>query len=76
MIKVYTQPGCTACHHAIAYLTSRGWEFEEINIRQTPGAIDELRRLAVTATPALVIGEKLVIGFNREEIDKAVAALG
>jgi hypothetical protein len=32
--------------------------------------------LGATATPALVIGEKLVIGFNREEIDKAMEALG
>jgi len=28
------------------------------------------------ATPALVIGEKVVVGFDREKIDEAIAALG
>jgi len=51
-------------------------KFEEINIRQTPGAVDELRKLGVMATPALVIGDKVVVGFNRVEIDSAVAAIG
>ncbi|PYV01953.1 MAG: hypothetical protein DMG10_16155 [Acidobacteria bacterium] len=53
----------------------KGWEFEEINIRATPGAIDELRELGALATPAVLIGDRVVVGFNREEIDRAVAAL-
>jgi protein-disulfide isomerase len=50
-------------------------QFEEINIRQTPSAIRDLHRLGVTATPALMIGDHLIVGFAREEIDKAIAAV-
>ncbi len=41
----------------------------------TPGAIDELREIGALATPALLIGDRVVVGFNREEIDRAVATL-
>ena len=50
--------------------------FEEINIRTTPGAIRELQRLKVMATPALVIGDRVLVGFDPQEIDEAVAAQG
>ena len=74
MIKVYTQPGCSPCHHATEYLSRREWQFEEIDIRATPGAIDELRRLGASATPVLVIGARVLMGFDRDAIDEAVAA--
>ena len=51
-------------------------QFEEINIRQTPGAIGELQRLGVMATPALEIDGKVIVGFDPQAIDQAVAALG
>ena len=61
---------------ATEYLSGKGLEFEEVNIRQTPRAIEELQRMGVLAAPALVIGEKVIMGFDREAIDRAVAALG
>jgi glutaredoxin len=75
MVKIYTQPGGSACHQATEYLSSKGVQFEEINIRQTPSAIRDLHRLGVMATPALMIGDHLIVGFAREEIDKAIAAV-
>jgi glutaredoxin len=61
---------------ATEYLSGKGLEFEEINIRQTPRAIEELQRMGVLATPALVIAERLIVGLDRDAIDRAVAALG
>ncbi|PYV15427.1 MAG: hypothetical protein DMG07_09800 [Acidobacteria bacterium] len=55
-------------------MSSKGWQFEEINIRETPGAIDELRRRGALATPTLLVGDRMIVGFDREEIDRAVAA--
>jgi len=41
-----------------------------------PDALRELQRLGVMATPALVIGDNLVVGFDRGKIDDAIAVLG
>ena len=55
------------------YLSEKGVNFEEINIRTTPEAIDELVRLGVKATPALMIGDKVLVGFDPDEIDRAIS---
>jgi glutaredoxin len=74
VIKIYTQPGCAPCHQAVAYLTRKGWPFEEVDVRRTRGAVDHLRRLGVLATPALVVGDQVLVGFDPGAIDRAVAA--
>ncbi len=51
-------------------------QYEEVNIRETVAAVRELQKLGVMATPALIIGDRLVVGFDRQKIDEAVAALG
>ena len=50
-------------------------KFEEINIRQTPAAIRTLQQLGVTATPALLIGDDVLVGFDPEGIDRALGRL-
>jgi len=57
---------------ATEYLSQKHAEFQEVNIRTTPGAIRELQRLNVMATPALVFGDKVLVGFNPAEIDAAL----
>ena len=48
--------------------------FDETDIRKVPGAIDELLGLGVMATPAMLIGGKIFVGFDPDEIDKAIEA--
>ncbi len=57
------------------YLSAKGIDFEEINIRKDPGAVNALIALGVMATPALVIGEKILVGFDPAEIDRVVASM-
>jgi hypothetical protein len=57
------------------YLSRKGVSFEEIDIRTTPGAIRELQALGVMATPALIAGDRVVVGFDPEMIDQAIAAV-
>jgi 2-hydroxychromene-2-carboxylate isomerase len=49
--------------------------FEEINIRETPGTIEELLKKGVTATPALLFDEEMIIGFDRIKVDAAIARM-
>ncbi|MBM3790389.1 MAG: glutaredoxin family protein [Acidobacteria bacterium] len=57
------------------YLSRNGIAFEAINIRTDPGVIDELVARRVTATPALVFDDELIVGFDRERIDRAIEAM-
>ena len=69
----YTEPGCAACRDAKKFLISRGIPFEERNIRTNPDylriLIEELDSLT---TPTLVFGDKIVVGFDRNEYELLV----
>jgi arsenate reductase (glutaredoxin) len=42
-MKVYTYAGCSTCRDAVEWLRSRGIEFKELPIRETPPPLAELR---------------------------------
>jgi hypothetical protein len=48
--------------------------FDEIDIRRVPGAIDDLIRLRVQSAPALVVGDKIIVGFDPAAYDQAISA--
>ena len=43
MLKVYAYSGCSTCKNALKWLKGRGIEFEEIEIRETPPSVGELK---------------------------------
>jgi glutaredoxin len=71
-VTVYTRSGCETCQQLKNFLTERGVSFEEKDIVQDSIAADELATLtqgAATA-PVVVIGEKVVVGFDRPELTR------
>jgi glutaredoxin len=69
-IHLYTEPGCSACVDAKAFLASRGILFEERDIRANP----EYQRILTEeidscTTPTLVAGHNIIIGFDRAEYE-------
>jgi len=71
-VTVYTRSGCETCRALKSFLSEKGVPFEEKDIVQDPIAADELATLtqgAATA-PVVVIGEKVVVGFDRPELSK------
>ncbi len=58
------------------YLSKKGVSFEETNIREVPGAIEELLALGVMATPAMLIDGKVLVGFDPDEVDRALESGG
>jgi arsenate reductase len=45
MMKVYTYKNCDTCRKAVKWLRSRGIEFEEMAIRETPPCKGELKEM-------------------------------
>lgn len=64
-IKVYTSPYCGYCSAAKQLLTSRGYEFEEIDLWGNPQLMLEIMRKSGQRTvPQIFIGEHSVGGYH------------
>jgi glutaredoxin len=73
----YTEPGCAACKDARKFLISHGLPFEERDIRANPEYLRILtEELDSLTTPTLVLGDNVVVGFDRNEYKRALGSLG
>ncbi len=67
-VILYSQPGCSSCTVAKQYLDSRGVSFVEKDIRSDPEFLRELvEDLESRTTPTLVVGDKVVVGFDPDK---------
>ena len=72
-IKIYTTPFCPYCELAKDLLNQQGIEFEEVNVQENHAAAREMiQKSGQTGVPVLDIGGKIIIGFDREKILKAL----
>ena len=77
-IKIYTLSTCSHCTQAKDFLDERKVDYDPVSVDFMSGdertqALDTLRKLNPAITfPTIVIGEKVIVGFRREEIDAAL----
>jgi glutaredoxin-like YruB-family protein len=68
---IYTQPSCGYCQELKEYLHKNNIEFQEKDITKDRAAWDELvNKYKARATPLVVYGDKTMLGFNPEELNK------
>ncbi|MGH9508649.1 MAG: glutaredoxin family protein [Terriglobales bacterium] len=61
------------CGTVKSYLSERGIEFEDRNIRANPEYVQNLvGKYNSRTTPTVVIGEQVIIGFDPEQIEQAL----
>lgn len=73
MIKIYTTPACHYCHMAKEYFKANNYTYEEISLVGNPTAQQlVMGKTGMVAAPIIEINGKFIVGFNRQEIDKAV----
>ena len=73
MIKIYTTPVCAYCKMAKEYFKSKDLKYEEIGLVGNSDAQQlVISKTGMVAAPILEIDGKFIVGFNREEIDKAL----
>ena len=58
------------------FLSRAGKKFDVLLVDQDDLAYDELLKLGYRTVPVTVIGEHTVIGFDPDELTKALAAAG
>jgi glutaredoxin 3 len=61
------------CDQAKEYLSQKRVAFEEKDIAQDPSALADLKKLGYMTTPVIVIDASVIVGFDTEKIDKALA---
>lgn len=73
MIKVYSTNSCPWCVKAKNYLKSINVEFEEVNVQEDMAARDEMiKKSRQMGVPVLDIEGTVIVGFDKNAIDKAL----
>jgi glutaredoxin len=77
-VTVYALSTCIHCKKAKDYLAECGISYESVHVDQLTGnerktAIETVKKLNPSVSfPTLLIGDTVVVGFDRAEIDKAL----
>jgi glutaredoxin len=79
-IKVYALSTCPYCHQARAFLDESGVAYDVVEVDKLAGAarndaIDEVQRLSGgTSFPVVVIGDEVVVGYDKSRIQRLISA--
>ena len=69
-VVLFTTPSCKYCRTAKAYLRQRNIKFKDVDVeRDQVAARDMVRRSGQQGVPQILIGSKVVVGFDRPKID-------
>jgi glutaredoxin-like YruB-family protein len=70
-VIVFSTPTCTFCNMAKQYFRQKGIKFKDVDVSRDPSAArDMVRRSGQQGVPVIDIGGKIVVGFDRVQIDK------
>jgi len=73
-ITVYSTPTCPYCVMAKRYLSERGVKYEDVNVAADQArAMEMLTKTGQMGVPVLDIGGQVIVGFDRNAIDNALA---
>lgn len=75
-IIVYSTPTCPYCNLVKDYLNQKGIEFEEKDVSKDRVAAREMiKRSGEMGVPQIEINGKIIVGFNRDAIDKELRGI-
>jgi len=76
-VKVYSTPTCPYCKMVQEYLKEKGVEFEHIDVAADQKAANEMiEKSGQMGVPVIDIDGKIIVGFNKEEIEKVLSQQG
>ncbi|PHV70243.1 NrdH-redoxin [Sporanaerobium hydrogeniformans] len=74
MIKVYSVEWCGPCNKVKKYLDSKNVPYEVVTVADAKEDRDIVLQVSgQRSVPVTTINEHVIIGFDKEEIDKALA---
>ena len=73
-VLVYSTNTCPYCHMAMDYFKKKGVKFTEVNVQEHPEKVDEMvEKSGQLGVPVIDIGGTIIVGFNKNAIEKALA---
>lgn len=76
MVKIYSTTQCVYCQMAKEYFKSKNIAFEEYNVEQDERAAAEMvEKSQQMGVPVIDINGQIIIGFDKESINKALKDL-
>lgn len=71
MVKIYSTPTCVYCKTLKEYLKKKDISFEDIDVSKDEKELQKMiKDSGQMAVPVLNIDEEIIIGFDKEKIDK------
>jgi len=71
MVKIYSTPTCVYCKTLKEYLKNRDIGFEDIDVSKDEKELQKMiKDSGQMAVPVVNIDGEIVIGFDKEKIDK------
>lgn len=75
-VVIYTTPTCGYCYMAKEFLSQRGVPFVEKDVSRDPAAAQEMvRRSGQRGVPVIVVGDRVIVGFNRPLLEEALGQM-
>jgi len=72
-VRVYRTPSCPYCIRAKQFLKDNNVEFEDIDVSLNPEKGQEMIDVSgQMGVPVLIIDGKIIVGFDKESIRKAL----
>ncbi len=72
-IVIYSTPTCPYCNMVKDYLREKGYEYEDFNVAENQEKAREMvEKSQQMGVPVIDIDGKIIIGFDREEINAAL----
>jgi glutaredoxin 3 len=72
-VVIYTTPTCGYCRVAKDFFRGRNIPFSEYDVDADRGRAEEMvRKSGQMGVPVIEVNGKIIVGFNRPEIEKAL----
>ncbi len=72
-VIVYSTPTCPYCKQIKAYLKEKSIEYDDIDVAANPDKAQEMiDKSGQMGVPVVMIGEEVIVGFDKEKINKAL----
>lgn len=72
-VVVYSTPTCPYCKMAKEFLNQNNIPFEDINVAADKAKAKEMiEKSGQMGVPVIFVGEKMIIGFSKDELKKAL----
>ena len=72
-VSIYTTPSCSYCSLAKSYLSQQGISYSEYNVASDTRRAEEMvKKSGQMGVPVLDINGRIIVGFNKPEIERAL----